>query len=111
MSGRKSRNKGSGYERELVNWFKEQGCFAERVPLSGATSYSKSDVDLYITGKKGIDKPDYIIEAKRRASLPAWIKKGFDDAADLVVIREDRGESYVVQRLDEWMKLARNYSA
>lgn len=108
MSGRKSRNKGASYERELVNWFLEHGFFAERVPLSGATEYSKSDIDLYIHGAKGDDAPDIIIEAKRRKQLPGWLKKGFEDGANVVIMREDNGQSYVVEPLDIWFARATN---
>lgn len=102
--GKMQRTKGAVAERELVHYFNGRGLFAERVPLSGATSYAKSDVDLYVSSKKGIDSPDYIIESKRRKNLPAWILKGFKDGCDIVCMREDRGRWYVVEALDVWAK-------
>ncbi len=44
--GKLSRDKGANYERELVNAFKDRGLASQRVPLSGATSYAKNDIEV-----------------------------------------------------------------
>lgn len=41
------RNKGARIERELVAQLKSEGWQAMRVPLSGATTYAKGDVDVW----------------------------------------------------------------
>ena len=47
MGGKASRDKGAAYEREIVNWHRERGVDAERVPLSGAMKGNyASDIKL-----------------------------------------------------------------
>lgn len=45
--GKMQRNKGARIERELVAQLKSEGWSAMRVPLSGATTYAKGDVDVW----------------------------------------------------------------
>jgi hypothetical protein len=101
MSGRHSRNKGAGFERELVNAFKELGLEAQRVPLSGATTYAKGDVEV-IAGFDG--KTKFVGEAKRRKNLPEWIVNALGDH-DFMVMREDRGDTLVMLRLKTFGEL------
>ena len=65
LSGRKSRDKGARVEREIVNWHRDLGVYAERVPLSGATGYlgPSSDIDVYLFGR---DHSPLRIEVKAR---------------------------------------------
>lgn len=96
MSGAHSRNKGAGYERELVNAFRERGLSAQRVPLSGATDYAKGDIEI----TAGFDgKTIYRGECKRRAALPVWIQRALGEN-DFLAMREDRGSTLIVLRLD-----------
>lgn len=94
--GKMSRTKGAVYERELVNDFKAKGLFAQRVPLSGATAYAKGDVEV-TAGYDG--KTIYRGECKRRAALPEWIDKALGEN-DFLAMREDRGSTLIVLRLD-----------
>jgi Holliday junction resolvase len=89
--GKMSRTKGAVFERELVNLAKEYGLVAQRVPLSGATSYAKGDVEITPTFS---DKP-WVFEAKRRKELPAWMLEALGDNAGLI-LRADRHESVAV---------------
>ena len=101
MSGRHSRDKGAKYERELVNAFKGYGLAAQRVPLSGATSYAKNDIEV----TAGFDgKTVFSGEAKRRAGLPEYITKALD-GADFAAFRQDRGETLIVLRLETFAHL------
>lgn len=94
--GALSRNKGAGYERELVNAFRERGLSAQRVPLSGATEYAKGDVEV----TAGFDgKTIFKGEAKRRKNLPEWIVNALGEN-DFLAMREDRGTTLIVLRLD-----------
>lgn len=101
MSGRHSRNKGAGFERELVNAFKDKGLSAQRVPLSGATDYAKGDVEV----TAGFDgKTIYRGECKRRKELPQWIEQALGEN-DFMAMREDRGNTLVVVRLSTFAEL------
>jgi Holliday junction resolvase len=90
----RSKDKGSRYERFIVNFAKSLGLGAYRVPLSGSCAGFKGDV--FIAGRK--------LECKKRASgfkqIQKWIE-GFDG----VVIGSDRGQDLVVVRLNDWLKL------
>jgi len=99
--GKMSRTKGALYERELVNDFKARGLAAQRVPLSGATAYAKGDVEV-TAGYDG--KTVYRGECKRRAALPEWIEKALGEN-DFVAMREDRGTTLIVLRLDAFADL------
>jgi len=96
-----SRDKGAGYERELVNALKERGLKAQRVPLSGATEYAKNDVEV-ITGFDETIKLSG--EAKRRKQLPKFFTEALD-GADFAAFRQDRGETLIVIRLQTFADL------
>lgn len=99
--GKLSRTKGAVYERELVNDFKAKGLAAQRVPLSGATSYAKGDVEV----TAGFDgKTIYRGECKRRAALPKWIETALGEN-DFMAMRENHGETLVVLRLSTFADL------
>lgn len=89
--GKMSRTKGAVFERELVNQAKEYGLVAQRVPLSGATSYAKGDVEITPAFS---DKP-WVFEAKRRKELPAWMLEALGDNAGLI-LRADRHDAVAV---------------
>lgn len=98
--GRMSRTKGAVYERELVNQAKEYGLVAQRVPLSGATSYAKGDVEITPTFS---DKP-WVFEAKRRKELPAWMLEALGENAGLI-LRADNEKSVAVIPLKTLLEL------
>lgn len=99
--GRLSRTKGAVYERELVNAFKDRGLSSQRVPLSGATSYAKGDVEV----TAGFDgKTIFRGECKRRAALPEWIVTALGEN-DFLAMREDRGTTLIVLRLPTFADL------
>lgn len=98
--GKMSRTKGAVFERELVNLAKEYGLVAQRVPLSGATSYAKGDVEITPTFS---DTP-WVFEAKRRKELPAWMLEALGDNAGLI-LRADRHESVAVIPLKTLLEL------
>lgn len=99
--GKRNRRRGGDYERELVNAFKGYGLNARRVPLSGATTYAKNDVEV-VAGFDG--KTTLSGEAKRRAGLPEYITKALD-GADFAAFRQDRGETLIVVRLETFAQL------
>lgn len=98
MSGRKSRNKGAGYEREVVAAHIQQGIAAKKTPLSGALKDYPGDVQ--IAGMIG--------ECKRRkksfTTLYQALSQG-GDAADILFVRDDQQETLVVMPLEFWFTL------
>lgn len=99
--GKPSRDKGARYERELVKDFADFGLQSRRVPLSGATSYAKNDVEV----TAGFDgKTVFSGEAKRRKQLPKFFTEALD-GADFAAFRQDHGETLIVLRLKTFMEL------
>ena len=97
----KSKIKGNTYERELVNYFTDKGLDSERTRGSDGRSLGMAeDVDGYFkltrTGKK------IKWQAKRRKTIPKWLATG---NSDIVLVREDRGDTHVVIDLDLFMQL------
>ena len=88
------RRKGYRGEYNLVRKLKEHGLSAERVPLSGSTSFAKGDV--VVEGLVG--------EVKLRKDGFRQIYKWLDDK-DLLFLKADRKPYLVVMELDEFMKL------
>lgn len=99
--GKSQRDKGNRVERHIVNAFKAHDIEAQRVPLSGMTSFEKNDVQATIGGNP------WSIEVKARASgfkqLYAWLEK---DNADALVIKADRKQALVVLPLNTFAELA-----
>lgn len=89
-----SRSRGVGYERELVNFLKEGGLKAQRVPLSGQTEYAKGDVEVETSWGDTLTG-----ECKRKRSLPDWLTGALGEN-DFAAFREDRGETLIVIRAD-----------
>lgn len=96
-SGKHKRNKGAGYEREIAHAFD-----AERVGSRGKEDHIHSDVE----------HETFYIQCKRRASISAykWWTKTAEFAKTvgkipIVVMREDRGESFVMISLDDFLEL------
>ena len=97
----KSKIKGNTYERERVNYFTDKGLDSERARGSDGRSLGMAeDVDGYFkltrTGKK------IKWQAKRRKTIPKWLATG---NSDIVLVREDRGDTHVVIDLDLFMQL------
>lgn len=95
--GMKSRRKGAGFEREVVEFHRQAGLPAERIPLSGAVKGSfAGDVRL----------GPWLSECKRRADgfkeLYAWLAH---DNADLLCLRADRQPLLVVLTQTTWLDL------
>jgi Holliday junction resolvase len=100
--GKMSRDKGALYERELVNEAKKAGLFAQRVPLSGATSYAKGDVEI-TPGFDPNGKP-WVFEAKRRKELPVWLLEALGENHGLI-LRADNEKSVAIIPLTTLLEL------
>ena len=89
----KSKTKGNSYERELVNQLQDAGYSVKRAWGSDGRSMGYTE-DVDILAKK--DKKKLKIQAKRR-------RLAFGNC-DLVMVREDRGETIVLMKLEDWLK-------
>lgn len=103
MSGRKSRNKGNSYEREIVHALQDAGIAAERIPLSGAAGGSfAGDIKVSVP----VLNADKTMECKRRAggfkTLYGWLGENY-----ALFVRDDHCPSLVVLRLEDFAQLAR----
>jgi len=92
--GRFQKRKGYRGERNLVQILKKAGFEAQRIPLSGSTSFAKGDI---------------LIEKKRMEVK--WRKDGFKqlykwlENVDYLALKADRKEYLVVMRLSEFIEL------
>ena len=90
-----SKVKGNKFERDVVNKAKEFGLDSKRAYASNGESLGMhAEVDLLIK--------DYKIQAKIRKSIASYLLPNENVHAQ--VIRQDRGEAYVVLRLEDWLK-------
>tara|TARA_Y100001963_G_scaffold54510_1_gene76321 strand:+ start:123 stop:416 length:294 start_codon:yes stop_codon:yes gene_type:complete len=90
-----SKVKGNKFERDVVNKAKELGLKSKRAYASNGESLGlHAEVDLIIE--------DYKIQAKIRKAIASYLVP--NENVDAQVIRQDRGETYIVLRLDDWLK-------
>ena len=90
-----SKVKGNKFERDVVNKAKEFGLDSKRAYAANGESLGMhAEVDLLIK--------DYKIQAKIRKSIASYLLP--NENVDAQVIRQDRGEAYVVLRLEDWIK-------
>ena len=93
--GKMQRNKGNRVEREIVNYLKDNGIPAKRVPLSGAAEGFKGDI---------------IIDGSLRAEVKAR-KDGFKqiydwlEGNDYLFIKANRKKVLVVMPIEDFIKL------
>ena len=91
-----SKVKGNKFERDVVNKAKEFGLESKRAYASNGESLGMhAEVDLVIE--------DYKIQAKIRKSIASYLVP--NENVDAQVIREDRGEAYIVLRLEDWLEV------
>lgn len=97
MGGRAARDKGANYEREIVNWHRERGVDAERIPLSGAVKGNYKG-DLKIGPQQAL-----LAECKRRARAYQDLYDALDqDGSDMLFVRKDRERTLVVLPLETY---------
>lgn len=90
------KNKGNGYERELVNQAIENGFESKRAYASDGRSLGLHEtVDLLIGDKK--------IQAKRRKKIASFMLP--DEHVDAVALRQDFGKTVIVITLEEYFDL------
>lgn len=66
----------------------------------GAASEIRGGVPVYFPDK---DSTDILkIQCKRKKKLPDWL--GFSKNVDAVVVREDRGQLFIIMKLEDYLK-------
>jgi len=100
MSGKSSRTKGFGYEREVVNQIKQAGLDARRMFGSdGRSSGLSADTDIYVDGR-------YSFQLERTKTIRAKYRP--TDGTVGSIFREDKGESFALIRLDFLIELLKS---
>ena len=95
----KSKAKGNRFEREIVKTCELHEIQATRSYGSDGRSLGMhSEVDVLILG--GI-QGNIKVQAKCRKKLASHIKP--NENVSVQMIKEDRGQIYVVQQLDDWL--------
>jgi Holliday junction resolvase len=90
--GRAPAQKGYRLETSVRRYFEERGLECYRVPLSGA---GREKGDICVTTSWG---QKLKLECKSRKELAKWIVEALGEH-DAVVLKQDRGETYVLTRL------------
>lgn len=93
--GSPSKNKGNRFERHIVNTAIEHGLSSKRAYASNGISIGYAeDVDGVIE--------DVTFQAKCRKKIAKWQLPG---NADIVIVKQDRGDTIVMQKLEDWLTL------
>ena len=89
-----SKVKGNTFEREVVRLFESYDVECKRAWGSNGQSLGlHEEVDCLAEG-------DLRIQAKRRKKIAKWLKPSV--FVDAVVVREDRGQNYIILRLEDF---------
>ena len=95
----KSKAKGNRFERLIVSMTQDAGIDAKRAwGSNGAALGEHEEVDLIIGRKSGKVK----IQAKCRKKLASFLLPS--EHVDAVVCKQDRGETLIIMRFDDWLE-------
>lgn len=101
----KSKAKGNTYEREVVKQLQDHGFMdVKRAWGSDGRSLGWDEKVDVVGSLKLKDESQKLvkIQCKRRKRIPKWLGL---ESVDMVMVREDRGESIVVMFLEEFMEI------
>ena len=91
-----SKAKGNRFERLVVNTASKAGLSSKRAYASNGMSLGLAeDVDCLVGG--------YKVQCKTRARIAKWIK--VPESCDVTAVKEDRGDTYIVIRYEDWLEL------
>jgi len=89
-----TRRKGDKLVLQLTKELRLLGIKARKTSMSGQLS-DKGDIIIDLP-KNWLMKDELQIEVKAKKELPKWLKQALHkDKSDIVVLREDRGKTYV----------------
>jgi len=101
------KDKGTGFEREIVKQFQRHQLEAKRAwGSNGEAMGEHKEVDVLVK----YDKPNQLgilhqrairLQCKRKGKLPAYL--GLTEHVDAAVFREDHGQSYILLRLEDFI--------
>tara|TARA_R100000995_G_scaffold45089_1_gene21235 strand:+ start:7543 stop:7863 length:321 start_codon:yes stop_codon:yes gene_type:complete len=92
----KSKQKGNRFERECVDIAIEKGLSSKRAWGSDGRSMGQNEqVDLMVE--------KYKVQCKVRKRVAKWLKP--TEEVDIQLVKEDRGQIYVIQRYEEWLEM------
>ena len=100
-----SKNKGNSYEREIVNLAKSWG-FADSERAYGSNGRAMGEheeVDVKIVG----NNVTVTVQCKRRKKIASFLKC---EHSDVVMFREDRGDTSVLMPIDFFLTLLKRLS-
>jgi|TARA_R100001480_G_scaffold152735_1_gene155136 Holliday junction resolvase len=91
-----SKAKGNRFERLVVNMASDAGLTSKRAYASNGMSLGlEEDVDCLVG--------EYKVQCKTRKRIANWIK--VPESCDVTAVKEDRGNTYIVIRYEDWLKL------
>ena len=91
-----SKAKGNRFEREIVNKLTSLGITAKRAwGSNGASLGMHEEVDVLMGD-------DFKIQAKCRKKLASFLVP--TEHVDAVVCKQDRGETLIIMRFDDWLE-------
>lgn len=113
--GRKPRDKGVRFEREVVAILRERGIHAKRVPLSGSTEFQKGDIVI-----ETLEGEPLVVETKKRKSefskLYEVLHYAGDfgaDAVELLFIDPKENRPFfgpiIFLTLEKWLEIMTNF--
>ena len=108
----KSKVKGSKFERDIVHKFQKAGFKAKRAYASNGESLGcDKEVDVIVDTTFSVGDVDEStneitphftkIQCKIRQKMPSYL--AIAEGVDAVIFREDRGEEYILMRLDSFV--------
>lgn len=107
-----SKRKGDRFEREIVNRINQDTTMpwvvAERARGSDGRALGHTEevdilVQVFEPKQLGFIEREIRVQAKRRRSIASYLKP--PEGTDAVMVREDRGDTLVVMRLDDFLNL------
>jgi Holliday junction resolvase len=102
-----SKRKGNRYEREVVADAEAAGLDAERAYASDGRSLGEAEACDVLIRRRDADVLDTVrVQAKRRKTIAQYLQP--PEGADVVVTREDRGDSLAVVPLTLFLDLLTN---
>lgn len=103
-TGKRNKQRGYEHEAELVKSAEAAGFEARRAWGSNGKALGEAaDVDLVIERRAVFGYRKACIQAKRRKKLADYLQ--IPESCDAVVFRQDRGDSLVLLRWDDYLSL------